>query len=121
MASTRITDDAYASGCGWPVAFTIDVDPGWPSGFYEVALAGPTGEDGERGDSRPSSSCGPADRRVPAILVLATNTYNAYNQWGGECLYSGATKVSFARPLERGYVRRPAAPYETGYDGRVAS
>ena len=31
-------DDAYATGCGWPVAFTIEVDPAWPSGFYEVGL-----------------------------------------------------------------------------------
>ena len=29
--------------------------------------------------------------------------------------------MSFTRPLERGYVRRPAAPDETDYDGRVAS
>ena len=57
----------------------------------------------------------------PAILVLATNTYNAYNQWGGRCLYSDAVKVSFDRPFERGYVRRPAAPVATAYDGRVAS
>ncbi|MEO7369339.1 MAG: N,N-dimethylformamidase beta subunit family domain-containing protein, partial [Ilumatobacteraceae bacterium] len=65
----------------------------------------------------PSSEPSPAD----AILVLATNTYNAYNQWGGKCLYSGATQVSFARPLEHGYLRRPAAPYEVPYDGRVNS
>ena len=35
--------------------------------------------------------------------MLATNTYNAYNQWGGKCLYSGGVKMSFDRPLERGY------------------
>ena len=59
--------------------------------------------------------------RSAAILVLGTNTYNAYNQWGGACLYSGAVKVSFDRPLERGYLRRPAAPDEVAYDGRMAS
>ena len=53
--------------------------------------------------------------------MLATNTYNAYNQWGGKCMYSGATKLSFDRPLERGYLRRPASPDEVAYDGRVLS
>ncbi len=66
---------------------------------------------------RPASAASAA----AAILVLATNTYNAYNQWGGACLYSDAVKVSFDRPLERGYLRRPAAPDEVAYDGRMAS
>ncbi|MEP7201132.1 MAG: N,N-dimethylformamidase beta subunit family domain-containing protein [Ilumatobacteraceae bacterium] len=114
-------EDAYATGCGWPVAFTIDVDPGWTSGFYEVGLQA-DGETGEKSHAeaffvvRPSSPTS-----ADAVLVLATNTYNAYNQWGGKCFYSGAVKVSFDRPLERGYLRRPAAPDEVEYDGRMAS
>ena len=114
-------EDAYASGCGWPVAFSFDVDPAWTSGFYEVSLHA-DGEVGEAAKSeaffvvRPS-----APSSADAIIVLATNTYNAYNEWGGKCLYSGAVKVSFDRPFERGYVRRPASPDEVAYDGRVAS
>ena len=54
------------------------------------------------------------------LLMLSTNTYQAYNQWGGRCMYSGATQVSFDRPMERGYSRREAAPFETEYDGRMA-
>ena len=117
-----VPEDAYATGCDWPVALSVDVDPDWPSGFYEIALHA-EGESGEAATSeaffvvRPASSAAAA----PALLVLSTNTYNAYNQWGGACLYSGAVRVSFARPIERGYVRRPAAPYEVDYDGRVAS
>ena len=41
-------------------------------------------------------------RETPILLVLATNTYNAYNTWGGRSLYGGtrghATRVSFNRP-----------------------
>ena len=82
----------------------------------------PTAPPGERRHSEAFFVVRPEPAAAaPAILVLATNTYNAYNQWGGACLYSGATQVSFARPIERGYVRRPAAPFETDYDGRVAS
>ena len=114
-------DDAYAVGCGWPVAFSVDVDTAWPSGFYEVSLQaeGAVGEVARAEAffvvrSAPTSA-------TDAIVVLATNTYNAYNQWGGRCLYSDAVKVSFDRPVERGYLRRPAAPDEAPYDGRVAS
>ena len=42
-----------------------------------------------------------------ALLVLATNTWNAYNTWGGRSLYTGGTQVSFGRPFARGMLCRP--------------
>ena len=30
--------DAASKGCGWPVALTLDVDPSWRSGYYEVVM-----------------------------------------------------------------------------------
>src|SRR5215207_10927928 len=30
--------NAASHGCGWPVALTLDVDPEWRSGYYEVVL-----------------------------------------------------------------------------------
>ena len=42
------------------------------------------------------------------MLVLATNTYNAYNSWGGKSLYTGGWRVSFARPFGRGMLMRPS-------------
>ena len=116
--STR-TRGCYATGCGWPVAFSVDVDSAWSSGFYEVGLHG-DGETGEAASSEAFFVVRPAaGSTADAILVLATNTYNAYNQWGGKCLYSDGVKMSFDRPIERGYLRRPAAPDEIDYDGRV--
>ena len=122
-------DRAWARGCDWPVGVDIDTDPAWPSGFYHLRLVpeGPSdparGHDESAGDAffvlRPSPG-----RRDNPLLVLSTNTWNAYNQWGGRCLYSGATEVSFARPLERGYLQRPASTDPTlpdGFDGRVAN
>ena len=49
-----------------------------------------------------SSWCGPTgcDPEVP-LLVLTTNTWNAYNDFGGDNLYTGGTQVSFARPMAR--------------------
>mgnify|MGYP006197485175 CR=1 FL=1 len=36
--------DAAAQGCGWPVALTLDVDPAWRSGYYEVVMEIDVGE-----------------------------------------------------------------------------
>ena len=124
-AEREVPERAWATGCDWPVSFTVPIDPSWPSGFYEIDLVAEdlaAGEDERRRSSQAffvvrAAPAAPA----PALLVLATNTYNAYNQWGGHCLYSGADRVSFTRPIERGYVRRPAAPDEVDYDGRVGS
>ena len=30
--------DAASKGCGWPIALTLDVDPAWRSGYYEVVM-----------------------------------------------------------------------------------
>jgi hypothetical protein len=110
--------DAYAKGCGWPVSFSLRIPDNWRSGFYEVTLRG----DGTQGPEAIGHSffvvrSAHPGRDTAILLVLSTNTYNAYNRWGGHCLYTGSTQVSFARPLERGYVFRPDA----AYDGRAAS
>lgn len=109
----------FETGCNWPVTLRIPTDVAWPSGFYEVRLidenaAGPRAEAEAFFVLKAS-----ARARGRALLVLSTNTYNAYNQWGGSCLYSGAHRVSFLRPLERGYLRRPSAPDQIDFDGRI--
>jgi hypothetical protein len=48
-------------------------------------------------------------QRARALLVIATNTYNAYNSWGGKSLYTGGWRVSFARPFGRGMLMRPSS------------
>lgn len=108
---------AYAEGCGWPVTFTLPIPAAWRSGFYEVTLHG-AGVNGPEALSQAFFVVrAPITAKGKILLVLATNTYNAYNKWGGHCLYTGATHVSFHRPWERGFVTRPVA----AYDGRVAA
>ena len=74
-AEHPITDDAYAIGCDWPVAFSFAVDPAWPSGFYEIALQA-DGATGERAHSeaffvvRPA----PAAARPPSSSSPPTPT-----------------------------------------------
>jgi len=94
--------DASASGCGWPVALEIPIGTGWRSGYYAVTV---TAGD-ERADAclvvRPR-----ADDPAPLLLVLATTTWNAYNDWGGPSLYTDGTRVSFERPFAKGFLVKP--------------
>jgi hypothetical protein len=92
---------ASADGCGWPTALTIPVGEEWRSGYHAVRLAS--------GDQRADAffSVRPVGDRAPILLVLSTSTSNAYNDWGGPSLYTGGTRVSFERPLGRGFLFKP--------------
>ncbi len=97
--------DADSHGCGWPVSLEIPTGAHWRSGFHHVRLrahGAPAGR--EIGDAcfvvrAPSPT-------ARALLVVATNTYNAYNNWGGKSLYTGGHRVSFRRPFGRGMIDR---------------
>jgi hypothetical protein len=99
--------DADRHGCGWPAALTLAVDPAWRSGYYEVTLEidvdGKVRRDHAFFVVRPSSS----DTTATALLALATNTWHAYNDFGGRNLYTGGTTVSLQRPMSRGYLHKP--------------
>src|SRR4051812_16600601 len=81
--------DASSKGCAWPIALTIDVDPAWRSGYYEVVMEIDVGEKVRRDYAffvvRPSTP-------MRIVLALATNTYHAYNDFGGPNLYTGGTQ-----------------------------
>ena len=98
--------DADAAGCGWPVSVRIPVDPTWRSGFHLVTL---TAADAPAGRDVAHACFVVRGRgeRSRALYVLDTNTWNAYNTWGGRSLYTGGTTVSFDRPFARGMLCRP--------------
>lgn len=111
--------DVVARGCGWPARVRIPVDPDWPSGFYRFELrAG----DGSTGDA--FFVLRSATPRASILWVIETNTWNAYNSFGGASTYTTLTEqppndngvvpnhggvpiVSFERPLPRGFLRLP--------------
>ena len=99
--------DADSLGCDWPVSFEVPIGDDAPSGFYLVTLAAIGAS-----DERNVAHCGFVVRaatsgRERALLVLGTNTWNAYNTWGGASLYTGGHQVSFRRPWARGLLDRP--------------
>lgn len=108
-------EDADANGCRWPVGLTVPIDDDWLSGFYLVTLTAVGGADG-RSTAHAGFVVRPAAPTGAPLLVLATNTWNAYNNWGGRSLYTGGTQVSFRRPFARGMLCRP----ETERDDRKA-
>jgi hypothetical protein len=99
----EVPQDAASRGCHWPVALTLDVDRAWRSGYYEVVMEIAVGEKVRRDYAffvvRPV--------RARIVLALATNTWHAYNDFGGHNLYTGGTRVSMKRPMSPGYLYKP--------------
>jgi len=104
-------EDCSINGCGWPVALELLLPADWPSGGYVVQLRG------ERLEAHHLFLLrAPASRRAPLLMVAATGTWAAYNDWGGSNHYEGilgpdrnqfAPRVSILRPLSRGFVVLP--------------
>lgn len=108
-----IPENASSHGCDWPASFQFKLPADWPSGYYEVRLRAEDrgGNYTHRGRRtaesdfffivRPSNP----GARTKILLQFASNTYSAYNTWGGFSLYSfnarakvQGHRVSFLRP-----------------------
>ena len=104
--SRPLANDAPEAGCGWPVALSIPVDRAWRTGLYVVSCR----TTGAEAPAPPTAffvvrAARPADGGM--LLVLATTTWNAYNDTGGRNFYTGATTLSFERPLAIGMLAKP--------------
>ena len=107
-----VPENASSHGCLWPAAHRMKIPPEWRSGYYQVTLRvrdgggawtqrnARTAEGGCYFIVRPARGTG-----AKVLLQFATNTYNAYNNWGGFCLYAfngragvQGHRVSFHRP-----------------------
>ncbi|WP_436794923.1 N,N-dimethylformamidase beta subunit family domain-containing protein [Actinospongicola halichondriae] len=98
-------DDAAAAGCGWPAGASVVVPDTWRSGYYEVLLEI---DDGDKvRTSHAFFVVRPTAPTAKALLALSTNTWHAYNDFGGPNLYTGGTHVSLQRPMARGYLHKP--------------
>ena len=121
-ADPELPEAAWATGCDWPVSFAVPIDPAWPSGFYEIGLTADGAEGAAAPPRRRSSSSEPrrGRRRTPSSCWPPTPTTPTTSGAGSACT-AAPRGCRSRRPLERGYLRRPAAPDQTDYDGRVAS
>ncbi len=109
-ATHPIPDRASSHGCGWPPAFTMTIPTDWKSGCYIATM---TAKDQEaRGRIMFVVRSAEPGKNARILLQLATNTYNAYTNWGGHSFYSyhdrdglQGHRVSFDRPLTSLYDR----------------
>ncbi len=108
--------DCYATGCGWPAAFTFAVGDDWRPGSYLITLTGHRG--GETVEEHHLIVVRRAPKATPApfLLFCATGTWVAYNCWGGANAYDGiagpdgdrfSAHLSTRRPWTRGFCRLP--------------
>ncbi|HET6881626.1 MAG TPA: N,N-dimethylformamidase beta subunit family domain-containing protein [Pirellulales bacterium] len=124
-AAHAVPANASSHGCRWPVSYELKVPDNWHSGYYEVTLKASdnggefTGRGRRTAEAKLFFVVRPAKPGVKSkiLLQLTTNTYNAYNNWGGHSLYAfharsklQGTRVSFDRPLA-GFFRQWELPF----------
>jgi hypothetical protein len=114
--------DASERGCGWEqredgnLAFDIPME--WPCGLYRVTMSTQDRQrPGEAFFVIRSPTPGKTSR---VLLVISSNTYFAYNNYGARTgshgpttngsFYEGAQYASFLRPLPLGFI----SPYDCG-------
>jgi hypothetical protein len=112
--------NAYEQGANWEPTFKLNVGLNWLSGLYTASITDSSGA------SFDITFIVRKPRRLPAagLAVLAsTNTWQAYNEWGGASLY----RYNLKDGLRKGYVFKvalqrpnPAASVE-GDDGHLAN
>ncbi|WP_347338365.1 DUF1796 family putative cysteine peptidase [Tumebacillus amylolyticus] len=75
---------AYRDGCNWSTSYAFTVPEEWPSGLYAARLFDEAG--GWFYITFVLKA--PPKKAKPSLVVLAsTNTWQAYNDWGGASLY----------------------------------
>lgn len=101
---------ASVLGCNWPHAFSQTIPATWKSGVYIVTVS-VTGH-----SSQGMFVVKAAQPAAKILMLLATGTWCAYNDWGGSNHYQGLTGpsqgdfapcVSLLRPWAKGFVSWP--------------
>ncbi len=100
-----LPDSSYANGCNWNKTYSMVIPDSWLPGAYRAEFPVANGE--YRGVLFFVKPKFPGNYSK-ILLVLSTNTWQAYNEYGGKSLYdtySSDNKRSFKVSLNR-----PAAP-----------
>lgn len=97
-----IPDSAWHYGCSWAPTFQIVIPESFRSGMYSAFL-----KDANNTAMYVTFIVKPHTRGQVSLAVIAsTNTWNAYNNWGGKSLYvpdpGYAKYLSLLRPNPRG-------------------
>ncbi|MFC6197672.1 N,N-dimethylformamidase beta subunit family domain-containing protein [Ponticaulis profundi] len=89
VADHPTPSDADMNGCGWPAAGDFIIGKDWKSGYYRIRMT--------NADKKSTTHfvCVLPEKpgKNEIAIILATNTYHAYNYWGGANAYSHVTKL----------------------------
>ena len=102
------TDCSYQYGCNWETSYSLVIPNDWFSGMYSAKLSD------DSGNFYVTFIITPKDNTKEIALLASTNTWQAYNNWGGASFYkydfennpknlSHCNMVSYERPNPRGY------------------
>ena len=97
----RVQPTTAAIGADWPVSVSAVGTNGWRSGYYTIHFVG---EDGRRDSDVAYIVITNPARDGDILFIAGTNTYQAYNNWGGYSFYESALTgeraqmLSFDRP-----------------------
>jgi hypothetical protein len=92
----------WQTGCGWPVTTQYNVPADWPPGYYAARFQTSRGLRHIMFVVKPVT----LGSYAPIVFIQTTNTYTAYNQFGGKSVYDALSTngqrahiVSFNRPF----------------------
>ena len=101
VSQSRDCTGLSSDGCGWPVTTTLDIPMSWPSGYYAARFPVADGDDVETNSI--FFVVREAQPTAPMLVIVSTNTYQAYNSFGNLNVYPSDSParvpvVSFDRP-----------------------
>lgn len=110
-------EDFYEKGCGWPVGYQWTIPDDCSSGFYLV-LCKVQNDKGEVREHEAGFFVRPKVNKPTAkiLMIAATSTWIAYNDWGGTSNYVGfdtdyiagkSPQLSIHRPWAKGFLSLP--------------
>ena len=122
-------ENYYAEGCDWPVAYSLVLPENTESGFYRIdcVVSNEAGEVREHEAGffvRPN----PGKPKANILLIAATSTWLAYNDWGGTSSYAGHCEgfldgksplLSIHRPWAKGFLSLPPNAPRKPHDYKV--
>jgi len=85
---------ADVEGCGWPACAQITCGADWASGYHDIALTDAAGETAHHFVVVKPPAGGSGAR---AALILSTNTWHAYNHFGGANAYCDVAALMSGR------------------------
>ena len=109
-------DDCSVIGCGWPVTWSFRIPEHWKPGGYLITLTVRDGQQEATYHHIVLIRAAASKPQAPVVLLAATGTWVAYNEWGGSNAYEGiagpernrfSPVLSTQRPWSRGFAWLP--------------